>query len=147
MKPRQAVGAKGRLISRQRTKGPQDEMPGLPAPVVSEFARRVYALVSRIPPGRVSTYGMIAAALGCTSARAVGQALRRNPWAPQVPCHRVIASDGTLGGFRGARDGVALRRKRQLLESEGVPLDPSGRLLDPRCLWRPPRQRTRQSQK
>ena len=52
------------------------------------------------------------------SAQAVGQALRRNPFAPDVPCHRVVAADGSLGGYNGAREGAELERKRQLLENE-----------------------------
>lgn len=49
---------------------------------------------------------------------AVGQALKRNPYAPDVPCHRVIAADGSLGGYNGRRDGEELERKRQLLDIE-----------------------------
>ncbi len=73
-------------------------------------------MCARVPRGRVTTYGRIAAALGKPGAsRAVGQALHRNPYAPDVPCHRVVGSDGRLTGFAG---GVA--KKRRLLESEGV---------------------------
>jgi methylated-DNA-[protein]-cysteine S-methyltransferase len=80
------------------------------------FNERVWALCARVPRGRVTTYGRIAAALGKPGAsRAVGQALHRNPYAPDVPCHRVVGSDGRLTGFAG---GVA--KKRRLLESEGV---------------------------
>jgi methylated-DNA-[protein]-cysteine S-methyltransferase len=89
----------------------------------------VYVAVRRIPRGRVATYGGVAAAIGCGSARAVGQALRRNPFAPRVPCHRVIASDLTLGGFDGARAGAELARKERLLAAEGVVFR-NGRLLD-----------------
>jgi methylated-DNA-[protein]-cysteine S-methyltransferase len=89
----------------------------------------VYVAVRRIPRGRVATYGGVAAAIGCGSARAVGQALRRNPFAPRVPCHRVIASDITLGGFDGARAGAELARKERLLAAEGVVFR-NGRLLD-----------------
>lgn len=88
---------------------------------VSPFDKKVYALCSKIPPGRVSTYGSIATELG-SCARAVGGALRRNPFAPMVPCHRVIASSLDLGGFNGETDsnGPALSRKRQMLAEEGV---------------------------
>jgi methylated-DNA-[protein]-cysteine S-methyltransferase len=48
----------------------------------------------------------------------VGQALKRNPFAPEVPCHRVVASDGSLGGFHGERQGEMIERKRRLLEEE-----------------------------
>lgn len=80
------------------------------------FQRRVYEAVLRIPRGQVRTYAQIARAIGRPkAARAVGQALRRNRWAPAIPCHRVIASDGTLGGYSG-RGGLV--RKRRLLAAE-----------------------------
>jgi methylated-DNA-[protein]-cysteine S-methyltransferase len=84
------------------------------------FAQRVYDTLLRVPRGRVTTYKDLATAAGTRSYRAVGQALRCNPYAPRVPCHRVIASDGTLGGFNGETKGAALDRKRKLLESEGI---------------------------
>jgi methylated-DNA-[protein]-cysteine S-methyltransferase len=84
------------------------------------FQDRVYKLCARIPKGRVTTYGEIARALNSKGFRAVGQALRSNPFAPVVPCHRVVASDGTLGGFMGDREGTALAKKKRLLAREGV---------------------------
>lgn len=90
---------------------------------VTPFQRRVYDETRRIPRGTVITYGELARRIGCGSAQAVGQALRRNPFAPEVPCHRVVAADGSLHGFYGERSGVALGRKRALLESEGVTFD------------------------
>jgi methylated-DNA-[protein]-cysteine S-methyltransferase len=60
---------------------------------VTEFQSRVYELLSQIPEGRVSTYAAMSKALD-SSPRAVGGACRRNPFAPQVPCHRVIQADG-----------------------------------------------------
>ena len=104
-------------------------------PVVTEFAARVYAATRRIPRGCVSTYKLVAAAIGCGSPRAVGQALRRNPFAPEVPCHRVIASNLGLGGFSGHISGAALIRKRALLRQEGVVFR-NGRLADERQLYR-----------
>lgn len=95
----------------------------------TDFEQRVYATVSRIPRGRVATYKAVAAAVGCGSARAVGQALRRNPFAPQVPCHRVIASDLSIGGFQGALDGDALAKKSRLLRDECVRFD-NGMLVE-----------------
>ncbi len=79
------------------------------------FNERVWALTARIPQGQVVTYGDIARALGTRAYRAVGNALNRNPFAPQVPCHRVVGQDGGLTGFAGG-----LEKKRVLLESEGV---------------------------
>jgi len=78
----------------------------------TEFEQRVYALVESIPVGEVVTYAMLAKALGCGSAQAVGQALKRNPTAPQVPCHRVIRADLTIGGYVGETQGVKLEQKR-----------------------------------
>ena len=87
---------------------------------VTDFQRRVYALTRRIPPGQTRTYGQLATALGNkNSARAVGHALGLNPFAPLVPCHRVLAASGKLCGF-SAHGGVAT--KLQMLQTEGAPL-------------------------
>ncbi|MDP3640290.1 MAG: MGMT family protein [Nanoarchaeota archaeon] len=75
----------------------------------TEFERKVYALCRKIPEGKVTTYKSIAEALGTKAYRAVGQALKKNPYAPQVPCHRVIATDGSLGGYCGERSGAAFK--------------------------------------
>ena len=85
---------------------------------LTDFQRRVYIALLDIPAGTTITYGELARRIGCRSAQAVGQALKRNPFAPEVPCHRVVAADGSLGGYNGAREGAELERKRQLLESE-----------------------------
>jgi methylated-DNA-[protein]-cysteine S-methyltransferase len=100
-----------------------------PAKTPTDFESRVYEAVAKIPRGRVSTYGAIASEIVSGSARAVGQALRKNPFAPEVPCHRVVRSDGSLGGFFGKSSADALAKKRQLLESEGVTFDAGGRVL------------------
>lgn len=79
------------------------------------FADRVYGVTRRIPRGRVATYKDIAIALHSKAYRAVGNALNKNPFAPKVPCHRVIASSGELGGFaRG------IQQKEEMLRKEGV---------------------------
>jgi methylated-DNA-[protein]-cysteine S-methyltransferase len=99
---------------------------------VTDFQRRVYNALLDVPAGRVTTYGLLAQHIGCRAARAIGQALRRNPFAPRVPCHRVIASDLTLGGFSGHRQGPEVVRKRRLLAREGVLFDTAtGRLTEP----------------
>ncbi|MDI6775506.1 MAG: MGMT family protein [Verrucomicrobiota bacterium] len=102
---------------------------------LSDFQNRVCRMIARIPRSRVSTYRLVAKALDCGSCRAVGQALRRNLWAPRVPCHRVIASDLTIGGFQGRRSGPALRLKRARLAREGV-IFRNGKLADPTRLCR-----------
>jgi methylated-DNA-[protein]-cysteine S-methyltransferase len=101
---------------------------------VSDFQRRVYALLSLVPRGCVVTYQELARALGCGSPRAVGRALRANPWAPRVPCHRVIASDLRPGGYQGKISGPALRLKLRRLAQEGVRFH-NGRLTDPSRLF------------
>ena len=85
---------------------------------ITEFQRRVYLELLNVPHGTTITYGELAQRIGCRSAQAVGQALRRNPFAPNVPCHRVIASNGSIGGFHGQREGEMIEKKRQLLERE-----------------------------
>ncbi len=113
---------------------------GLPPPAgiglrewqgLSPFQRAVYGALCRVPAGRVTTYAALAHAVGCRSPRAVGQALRRNPFAPVVPCHRVIRSDLSLGGFGGCPSGPETARKAALLRAEGVLFSRDGRLADP----------------
>lgn len=84
------------------------------------FEERVYDAVRMVPRGRVTTYKRLGEAIGCGSSRAVGQALRRNPYAPDVPCHRVVGWDLRIGGFGGQNAGAEVERKRALLEAEGV---------------------------
>jgi O-6-methylguanine DNA methyltransferase len=82
---------------------------------MTEFRRRVLAMVRRIPPGRVATYGDIAGLAGRPRAwRAVGN-IMRNCDEPGTPCHRVIGAGGSLGGYGGY-----LQLKRELLRAEGV---------------------------
>jgi methylated-DNA-[protein]-cysteine S-methyltransferase len=94
---------------------------------VSDFDRRVYDVARSIPPGRVLTYGEISSRLGIDNARAIGQALGRNPFAIIVPCHRVVAAGGKLGGF-SANGGATT--KRHLLAIEGAKRDESPTLFD-----------------
>ncbi len=80
---------------------------------VPEFHRRVYDIARAIPPGEVLTYGEVAKRLGEPGAsRAVGQALGRNPFAPVVPCHRVLAAGRRSGGF--SAEGGATTKLRML---------------------------------
>ncbi len=85
--------------------------------VGTPFQRRVWEALERIPPGRVTTYGEIARHLGTKAVRAVGTAVGKNPYAPDVPCHRVVLSDGKVGNY-SAPGGVAA--KTALLLAEGV---------------------------
>jgi len=85
-----------------------------------EFDRRVYREARAIPPGETVTYGEIARRVGQPgAARAVGQALGRNPFAPVVPCHRVLAAGGRLGGF-SARGGAEAKRRMLAIEGAAV---------------------------
>ncbi|KAJ9149923.1 hypothetical protein NKR23_g3985 [Pleurostoma richardsiae] len=96
------------------------------------FEKRVWSLLCQVPRGHFTTYGIMSAHLD-SSPRAIGNALRRNPFAPQVPCHRVVATGGKLGGFKGQwpRDGegITLDEKRKLLGKEGVKFDKNGRVI------------------
>jgi methylated-DNA-[protein]-cysteine S-methyltransferase len=89
------------------------DMDGVPA-----FPRRVYEIARAIPPGATLTYGDVANRTGVAgSARAVGQALGKNPFAIVVPCHRVVGAGGVTGGF-SAQGGAAT--KRRMLTIEGA---------------------------
>jgi methylated-DNA-[protein]-cysteine S-methyltransferase len=89
-----------------------------------EFDRRVYAIARGIGPGATLGYGEVAARLGDPAlARAVGQALGRNPFAIVVPCHRVLAADGRLGGF-SARGGAATKQRLLLIEGARTSTQP-----------------------
>ncbi len=106
-------------IERHLAGEPQD-LSAIPLDLsrASEFHRRVYDAVRALPAGTTATYGQIASRLGRPgAARAVGQALGRNPLLLAVPCHRVLAAEGKPGGF-SAPGGTAM--KARLLELEGV---------------------------
>jgi len=99
-------------------------MPHSPKKTPALFSGRVLTVVRRIPPGRVSTYGDVARLAGRPRAwRAVGNIMRGCD-RPDVPCHRVIAAGGRLGGFAGHEV-----LKRSLLVAEGVPIS-GGRVRD-----------------
>lgn len=87
---------------------------------LTDFQRRVLLTTQQVPRGKVTTYGEIACQIGQPRAsQAVGQALGRNPVPLVIPCHRVLASDGSLGGYSG---GGGVKTKAQLLQLEGVRL-------------------------
>jgi O-6-methylguanine DNA methyltransferase len=90
---------------------------------ITEFQHRVYEKTKEIPRGRVTTYKEIAVAIGRPDAsRAVGNALNKNPFPIEIPCHRVVRSDRLIGGF--SKGGA---EKTRLLEEEGVVIE-NGRL-------------------
>lgn len=93
------------------------------------FEERVWHVMRRIPEGKVTTYALIAKRLNTKAYRAVGNACRKNPYAPAVPCHRVVRSDGTIGGFGGKTSGKTVERKTQLLRKENVKVK-NGRIAD-----------------
>jgi len=82
---------------------------------MTPLQKKTYRLLKTVPAGRVTTYKALALALHTKAYRAIGQFMKHNPYAPRVPCHRVVASDGTLGGFNGGA-----RKKIQLLRAEGI---------------------------
>jgi AraC family transcriptional regulator of adaptative response/methylated-DNA-[protein]-cysteine methyltransferase len=114
------------LVSDLAAGRPRPEVSGLPLDVhATAFRRRVWEALRRIPAGETRSYGQVAAAIGAPkAARAVGAACAANPVAVVVPCHRVVASDGSLHGY-----AYGLARKRQLLDAERRVLD-SVRPLD-----------------
>lgn len=122
----------GAVISRIQALlgGEHDDLADVPLAMdsVPEFNRQVYAVTRAIPPGRVMTYGEVARRIGDPgAARAVGQALGHNPFAPVVPCHRVLAAHRASGGF-SADGGVATKLK--MLEIEKAQLGDEPGLFD-----------------
>lgn len=110
--------------------GAHDDLCDLPLDLegVPAFHQKVYEVTRAIPPGEVLTYGEIARRIGEPgAARAVGQALGRNPFAPVIPCHRVLAAGGRSGGF--SAEGGA-NTKLRMLEIERARLDGEPGLFD-----------------
>lgn len=87
---------------------------------ISKIQFEVYNQLLSVPQGKVTTYKAVANAVNCNSAQAIGQALRKNPFAPEVPCHRVVKTDLTLGGFSGGITNKTVAKKMKLLQDEGV---------------------------
>jgi len=89
---------------------------------------KTYQLLKTVPKGRVTTYKALADAVHTKAYRAIGQFMRTNPFSYQacpersrrVPCHRVVASDGTIGGFMGKTGGKEIAKKIRMLRAEGV---------------------------
>ena len=86
----------------------------------TKFQLKVWAYLKKIPPGSVKTYSQVAKSIGKPLAvRAVANAIAKNPYPPKIPCHRVIKSDGSLGGYSG-KGGIT--KKKMLLKKEGITL-------------------------
>ncbi len=84
--------------------------------MVTDFENKVYNLCRKVPKGKVTTYKEIGKLLGKGQIyRAVGNALNKNPFAPKIPCHRVVSSNGSMGGF-----AQGIKEKVKLLEKEGI---------------------------
>lgn len=90
--------------------------------MVTNFQKKVYKILQKVPKGKVTTYGEISRILGKKSYRAVGNALNKNPRPGtrknQVPCHRVIKSNGEIGGFASGE-----KNKIKLLKKEGIEIE------------------------
>ena len=93
---------------------------------LSAYQQAILRLLAEVPKGKVTTYGDLAKELARRNpkwsplaGRAVGTTMRNNPCGPQIPCHRVIKSDGTVGNFRGGAEG-AVKEKTGMLRDEGV---------------------------
>lgn len=99
---------------------------------LTPYRKRLYAALLSVPSGRYTTYAALSDYLG-SSARAVGNGMRNNPFAPDVPCHRVLASDGSIGGFGGSwgADGEHAGKKVELLKKEGVKFSNNGKVRGP----------------
>lgn len=100
---------------------------------LSEYQASILRILAEVPKGKVTTYGDLAKELARRdkryspkASRAVGTTMKNNPCAPQVPCHRVIKSDGGIGNFRGGAEG-AVDAKIKMLQAEGVAVT-SGRI-------------------
>jgi len=83
--------------------------------VKKSFNERCYDLLKKVPKGKLTTYKSLANALGTKAYRAVGNAMNKNPYAPQVPCHRVIKNNGEVGGFASGT-----KNKISMLKKEGI---------------------------
>ena len=82
---------------------------------ITEFQRRVYLALLDVPKGSLITYGELALKVGCKSPRAVGNALHKNPFAPLVPCHRVVRANGEIGGYAfGEQEKLRLLREEAM---------------------------------
>jgi len=90
---------------------------------MNSFTDKIYNLLKQVPAGRVTTYKYLARAANSRAYRAVGQVLKNNPNAPIVACHRVINSNGEIGGFMGSLNKQSVAKKIKLLQKEGIKVE------------------------
>jgi methylated-DNA-[protein]-cysteine S-methyltransferase len=83
----------------------------------NSFSEKCYSLLRKVPAGKVTTYKILAEAIGTKAYRAVGTAMNKNPYAPKVPCHRVVNNNGKVGGY-----ALGIRKKIEMLRKEGIPI-------------------------
>ena len=88
------------------------------------FNQKIWNVCRKIPKGRIATYKAIAIKLKTKAYRAVGNALNKNPYSPKVPCHRVVRSNGEVGGF-----AKGVKEKIKMLEKEGIAIK-NGKIVD-----------------
>jgi len=82
---------------------------------MNTFYEKIYTKLRKVPKGKVTTYKALARAVGSYAYRAVGTAMNKNPYAPKVPCHRCVNSDGRVGGFASGT-----KNKVKMLKKEGI---------------------------
>ncbi len=90
--------------------------------MVTEFQQRVYDVLTKVPSGRITTYKELGKAIGGKGQiyRAIGNALNKNPFAPRIPCHRVVRSNGSLGGFsHGSSAKILILKKEGIVVADG----------------------------
>ena len=92
---------------------------------INNFNQKIYSILKKVPKGRITTYKILAKALGTKAYRAVGQAMRYNLHAPKVPCHRVVSSNGKIGGFSGTMNPESreVKIKITMLRKEGIKIE------------------------
>ncbi len=96
-----------------------------------KFDERVWQLLKKIPRGRATTYGIIAKKLESKAYRAVGNACSHNPYSPIAACHRVVNSDGNIGGFRTGK-----KKKIEMLKKEGIIIEGEKIVDFPKVLYK-----------
>ncbi len=88
--------------------------------MTTPFSEKVYSQLKKVPKGKITTYKALAQSIETRAYQAIGTAMKNNPYAPQVPCHRVVSSDGSIGGFKGKKTGKTIQEKIELLKKEGI---------------------------